>query len=231
MSSCNSPKHGDRPAIPAPKAQVLAPSCCIFDIHQIKRPDNHGQKLRRDVFPCSHGATGRLAAPHPRWPLWDRQGRRLHPTSPGSIYRLPLSRCKDPNDPHLRPHAARPHRLPRAAGPAPRRRPANPDGRCGCTRSGRSRPVPPASRPRSGRALHAWRPAVGGSAAANGGAAPQSGRELLRAAAPQLSRRRSGPWRPCAAAALRPPPPGIPRGRRKTRAPHAPRAGGPRDDC
>lgn len=182
--------------------------------------------MGRDTFPCSHRATGDLAAPHSPWPLRapPRATPPFHPSRPQQFTEIPLSQSRNlsspsaalrPPSPPLRPappHAAHPHRLPQATGPAPRRRSANPEGRCVCTRSGRDRPAPPASRPWSGRALHAWRPAVGGVTAANGGAAPQSGRALLRAAAPPLFRRRSGQWRSCPPAAPRPIRPGVPGG-------------------
>lgn len=153
----------------------------------------------------------RPRAVSPSHPSHPRQHRTEFPSPGEGILEAPEP-LSPPSPRPAPPHAARPHRLPRAAGHAPRRRPANPEGRCGRTRSGRSRPVAPASRPRSGRALHAWRAAVGSSAAANGGAAPQSCRALPRAVPPLLSRRRSGRWRPCPAAPPRLLPPGVPGG-------------------
>lgn len=92
-------------------------SCCVLGVHHINHLDNHGQKLGRDTFPCNHGATRGLAAPH--GPRGSTQGRRLQPTLPirGSTVPnspLPVREFWRPQNPLARPRLAPPRRTRRA---------------------------------------------------------------------------------------------------------------------
>lgn len=77
MNSCNLPKHGDGLEILASKAQFLAPSSCILDVHHVKTNTDRNSAMTpsRAVRALPVGSLHHtLLGPCER-----TQRRRLHP--------------------------------------------------------------------------------------------------------------------------------------------------------